>query len=206
MLCFDWNYNLRGVLSLSGTNFYPPEYRQGIDLHKDYRLRGKVKRGFLSFHANSVIPYNNRYMLVTGRGGENKNGRVIMVHRRTLHYHLWIDKLYGPHDGLFITPYYFAVTETDSSSVAMIKTSTWRRPFVEKRLQLSTSESQFWTRGLACNHEGDLLVGRSVWTGDNRLASVVRLGQDGTIMDEYELDIPDYPECRIFQIVLSFPM
>jgi hypothetical protein len=40
-------------------------------------------------------------------------------------------------------------------------------------------------------------------SGDNRLASVVQMAQEGTFIAEYDLELDDYPECRIFQIIPS---
>lgn len=46
VLSFDWNYNLRGVLTFCNTPLYPRRERKKIDISKDYRLRGKLERGF----------------------------------------------------------------------------------------------------------------------------------------------------------------
>lgn len=73
---------------------------------------------------------------------------------------------------------------------------------VAKRLKLPTDKSKFWTRGLARTSDNTFLIGKSVFKSDTlNKASVIRIADDNSIRDEYFLDIDDYPECRIFQIL-----
>jgi glucose/arabinose dehydrogenase len=127
----------------------------------------------------------------------------LKVNRETLQYKLWINRLHGPHDGLFLTPKTFAVTETNGSTVAIFELRRWLKPRLQRRIEMPPGEAQYWTRGLAVAPDGRLYVGRSVWKGDNRLASVVEFTPDGAVIAEHELNLPDYPECRIFQIAPS---
>ena len=203
ILHFDWKRNLQNVLTISNTTLYPSQHRAEVDLTQDYRLRGKVKAGFTSFHANHITSYDDAHVLVTGRGPGPKDGRVLKMDRKTLEYKLWIKGLHGPHDGLFLSSELFAVTETNGSTVAICKLRRWRRPKVVRRIQMPSSENKYWTRGLAVAPDGHLYVGRSVWKGDNRLALVVEFTPDGKVITEHELNLPDYPECRIFQITPS---
>lgn len=203
VLHFDWNRNLQGVLTIPNTNLYPIEHRQDIDLSKDYRLRGKVRPGFTSFHANHITRCDDEHVLVTGRGPGLQDGRVLKVSRKSLKYKVWINRLHGPHDGLFLDPKTFALTETNGSTVAIFKLRRWLKPRLQQRIKMPPSEAQYWTRGMAAVPDGRLYVGRSVWKGDNRLASVVEFTPNGKVIAEHELNLPDYPECRIFQIVPS---
>lgn len=205
VLHFSHNRDLRGVLSFSNTALYPRGLRQEVDIKQDYRYRGKTREGFQSFHANHVTAFDKDYIAVTGRGEGQKNGRVLLVERESLKFRVWLNKLYGPHDGEFLRKDLFAVTETNGSSVALFQLNGWLRPRLRERLPLPQDGSKFWTRGLAKDHNGDLLIGRSVWKGDDRKASLVRMRIDGTVFGVFELDIPDYPECRIFQIVAAIP-
>lgn len=201
LLHFDHRQNLLGVLSLSNTKLYPPNLREPVDLTKDYRLRGKEFDGFRSFHANHVIPFDKDRLLLTGRGAEYNNGRVLMVERDLSKFTVWFKGLRGPHDGIFLDHDYFATTETDSASVAIIRVRGFLGPRLAKRIHLPVGEIKFWTRGLAIAKDGSLLVGRSVWKGDDRKASVINISMNGETLAEYELNIADYPECRIFQII-----
>ena len=202
VLKFDWQWDLQGVLAVPETRLYPRKLRHTVDLNEDYRLRGKVQAGLHNFHANHVTPYDSRYMLVTGRGDLPGGGRVILVNRQNMHYRLWAKGLEGPHDGLFIRLDRFVVTETDTSSVAIVKPSIiWPPTRIERRLFLPSGEKKYWTRGLCLGPEGSLLVGRSVWKGGDGVASVVRISLDGEFISEHALEIENYPECRIFQIV-----
>lgn len=201
VLTFDRDWNLRGVLSITNTSLYPRKIREPVDLSRDYRLHGKSKPGFKSYHANHVVGFDKDHVLVTGRGDKDKNGRVILVHRETMKFRIWLDHLFGPHDGLFTHADRFAVTETNTSAVAIFKITRNMEPQLEQRISIPESEARFWTRGLTARANGNLLVGRSVWKGDDRLASVVELSADGKFVAEHMLEIPDYPECRIFQII-----
>jgi hypothetical protein len=68
---------------------------------------------------------------------------------------------------------------------------------------LPRTEEKYWTRGLAEGPDSTLLVGRSVWKGDVRDASVIQIDRSGNQLAQFALKIPDYPECRIFQIARS---
>ncbi len=200
VLHFDWQHNFLRALSFSNTRLYPSRYRQPIDLTADYRQRGKVKEGFVSFHANHVARLDDAHVLVTGRGDGQAAGRVLKVDRQTLKFGLWIKGIHGPHDGLFLRNGDFALTETNGATVAMYRPRRWGRPRLLRRLALPEAGEAFWTRGLAEDSAGDLVVGRSVWKGSQRNASVVRLSPAGETVTVHDLELPDYPECRIFQI------
>jgi hypothetical protein len=216
VLRFDWEWHLTGVLQISTTEMYPEDIRRTVDLSEDYRLHGKRERGFQTFHCNHVTPYkdyNQQYMLVTGRGHAQHNGRILLVDRETMQHRFWIGFLRGPHDGIFLNWNTFVVTETNSSTLAFIHRWSPRRSFpfvgarVARRVEVPKDErGQFWTRGLCKTNDGSLLVGKSVWAGSDPSlnASVVRMKASGEVLAEYPLDfLGDYPECRIFQIVGS---
>jgi hypothetical protein len=199
LLKFDHDRKLKGVLTFSDTKLYPRAKRTEADLTQDYRLRGKRLHGFLKFHANHVQSFDDKTVLVTGRGHKDTVGRVIKVDRETLEWKPWITKLKGPHDGLFIRPGCYAVTETDTSAIALIDTDRWR-PKVTKRLYVPGGGPKFWTRGLCQGRNGHLFAGRSVWKGDPHLGRVAEFDAEGNFVAEHELPIDDYPECRVFQV------
>lgn len=151
------------------------------------------------------MEYDDGYLLITGRGKGEKGGRVLLVDRDLKGYRLWFSGLNGPHDGIFLPPDFFVFSETNGSSVAILKRRRFLKPKIVSRLYMPYNVNKYWTRGLAADTKGNLLVGRSVWQGDkdNRYASVVQITQDGTAVKEHKLEIEDYPECRIYQIILA---
>jgi hypothetical protein len=203
LLIFDRSRNLEQVLQLSPTALYPQELRAEVDLDQDYRLRGKPEVAFSSFHINHVAILDDEKLLVTGRGARWQTGRVLLVDRRSLAFDIWLAELYGPHDGQFIEPGLFALTETNEDSVAVFKVDGRKPPELLRRIYLPRSVDRFWTRGLAVATNHDLLIGRSAWKGEDRKAIVLRVNLQGEVSAHYELDLPDYPECRIFQILAS---
>lgn len=203
LLHFDHDHRFQKILTLPDTRLYPRKHRHTIDQTQDYRLRGMPHSGFAYFHINNVISYGDDCLLVTGRGKGADNGKVLLVDKDTFSYKVWIKNIYGPHDGALVTPQDFAVTETETSSIAIYDLSRRRGPRLRTRLHLPASEAKYWTRGLAVTPDGDFLVGRSVWKGDDRKASIIRLDAAGALQADHEISLPDYPECRIFQIIPS---
>lgn len=203
VLFFDPERRLERVRSFSDTKFYPPKLRQELDTTQDYRFRGKTFSGFREYHANHVTALDDRRFLVTGRGRRKRGGYVTLVDRRTGSYRPWAKGLLGPHDGLFIEPGLFAVTETDSSTVALIRDRGLLGRWIVRRIELPTGSTRFWTRGLAVGPQGHLYVGQSVWSGDEGQAYIVEMTREGETVARHPLDLPDYAECRIFQIIPS---
>lgn len=201
LLWFDWDKVLRGYLTFSNTALYNNKQRKYLDFSIDYRKRGKEFRGFRAFHNNHVVGYDREHILVTGRGKGHKKGKVLLVDKRFLKYRIWADGLFGPHDGIFLEDGRFAVTETNTASVALIGEKNLFGKRRMERLFLPKNEAKFWTRGLCLDSDGNFLIGKSVWAGEDNKASVVTMTTGGKIVNELFLDIEDYPECRIFQIV-----
>lgn len=200
LLSFDFKHQLTGLFQVSKTSLYPKAIRGPIDTNKDYRLRGKEFAGFRSFHANHVTALNDDYLLLTGRGDKTNNGRVLKVKRDLSDFGVWVKRLLGPHDGLWLSTGRFATTETEGSSIALIEPRGLFGPRLYKRIQLPRTQEKYWTRGLAEGPASSLLIGRSVWKGDTRNASVLQMDLDGNQLNQFQLNIPDYPECRIFQV------
>lgn len=201
VLFFDPERRLERVRTFGDTSYYPAEKRKALDTTQDYRYRGKTFSGFKEYHANHVVPLDARRFLVTGRGRKKEGGHVVLVDRATGRYRTWIAGLNGPHDGLFVAPGLFAVTETDSSTVALIRDRGLFGRKVERRLPLPAGKEKFWTRGLAQGPEGHLYVGQSVWSGAEGQAMVVEMTLEGKTVKQHRLDLPDYAECRIFQVL-----
>lgn len=204
VLFFDSKWNLERVRAFSDTSYYPKHKRKEFDTSQDYRYRGKTFRGFREYHANHVTKLNSRKFLVTGRGRKKGCGHVVVVDRKTGRFRTWIDKLNGPHDGVFVEPDLYAVTETDTSTVALIRDRGLRGRKVERRLSLPEMEEKFWTRGLGVGPQGHLYIGQSVWSGAEGTAYVVEMTSEGEVLTRHPLDLPeDYTECRIFQILYA---
>lgn len=203
VLFFDPDRNLERVVCFAGTSLYPRGKRTKLDTTQDYRYRGKTFSGFKEYHANHVTPLDDGRFLVTGRGRSEGGGHVALVDRKTGQCRAWIRGLYGPHDGLFIEPGLFALTETDRSTVALIRDRGLLGRKVIQRLEMPSGTSRFWTRGLGVAPNGHLLIGQSVWSGDEGQAYVVEMSRTGETVARHELHLPDYPECRIFQVLPS---
>lgn len=203
VLFFDANRGLERVRTFGDTTYYPKDKRRALDAEQDYRFRGKTFSGFKEYHANHVMRLEGDRYLVTGRGRKQGGGHVALVDRRTGKLKTWIRGLNGPHDGLFVAPGIFALTETDSSTVPLIRDRGLLGRRVDRRLELPRSEAKFWTRGLAQGPQGHLYVGQSVWSGDEGQAYVVEMTVEGRTVARHALDLPDYAECRIFQILPS---
>jgi hypothetical protein len=203
VLFFDADRRLERVRAFSDTTFYPQKLRLELDTTQDYRYRGKTFSGFKEYHANHVTPLDDQSYLVTGRGRRKRGGYIARVDRATGRYRTWAKGLLGPHDGLFVEPGLFAVTETDSSTVALIRDRGVLGRKIIRRLELPTGAKRFWTRGLAMGPQQHLLVGQSVWSGDEGQAYVVEITCEGETVARHPLDLSDYAECRIFQIIPS---
>ena len=133
--------------------------------------------------------------------------------------------LYGPHDGIWNGDLFW-VTETTSSTIAAIDNSGK----VLHRKKITGSEKEqikydsvkdflkthvfrllfnhggkritHWTRGL-CVNENFIYVGQSTYAGiEQSKARIVKIDKSTLeIIDCFYLDIPHYPETRIFQII-----
>jgi hypothetical protein len=58
-----------------------------------------------------------------------------------------------------------------------------------------------WTRGL-CVKDQSIFVGQSTWAGDTAPARVVEICKNSSLIKNcLYLDIPEYPETRIFQLI-----
>jgi hypothetical protein len=139
-------------------------------------------------------------------------------------FRIFADKLHGPHDGEWAAGGFW-VTETRISSVCkldetgtvrvrqQVSSRDERTLLMRARLLLISltrksrkrkrtfSRITHWTRGLAVT-DADLFVGQSTWAGDSRArARVVRMDcHTLALKDLFYIDIPDYPETRIFQV------
>ena len=142
-----------------------------------------------------------------------------------IEYSYHAENLHGPHDGIWDQDLLW-VTETTSSTIAAINGNgnvTLRKKIRESEEEEITYDSlkdfikvnfnrifrkhggkriTHWTRGL-CITDHHLYVGQSTWAGEeNSKARIVKVNKaTNAIEDCFYLDIPDYPETRIFQII-----
>jgi len=201
-----------------------------VEKDVDWRLRGKGFRGFKHFHANHVtVSGDTVYLTGRGQGDKSGRiicfDRRQFINKGTLDdgdFRVFADNLHGPHDGEWVAGGFW-VTETRVSSVCKldetgavrmrqkVSSRDERAIMARARLLLNTltrksrkrtfSRITHWTRGLAVIN-GDLFVGQSTWAGDSRArARVVRMdSRTLALKDLFYIDIPDYPETRIFQV------
>lgn len=136
--------------------------------------------------------------------------------------------LYGPHDGFWCNESFF-LTETLSSTLAELDKNgkvlsrrkiqvsdeevdprqipTLRR--IRKRIanrikgRPSFDKTTHWTRGLSMSEER-WFVGQSTWAGDSESEArvVVVCRSSGDILGAFPVQMKDYPEVRIFQVLL----
>ncbi|MEM7660245.1 MAG: hypothetical protein AAF399_29325 [Bacteroidota bacterium] len=140
---------------------------------------------------------------------------------------LFIKNLYGPHDGIWVDGALF-LTETMGSTMARIdengkiefrikvkvgedevdprKISPLKkvRKVVANTIKgrPTLDKTTHWTRGLAVTEDA-FFVGQSTWAGDGESkARVVKIDRKShEILDAYYLDLEDYPETRIYQVL-----
>ncbi len=137
------------------------------------------------------------------------------------------DRLFGPHDGLQVEDLFW-VTETGNASIAGIDADG--KIAVRKKIRGSEDEKvqyeglkdfvktmirekfmnrpgkkvTMWTRGLGVTKDA-FWVGQSTWAGDaTSRARIIKVNRSDYKIDAcHYLDIPDYPETRIFQVYSS---
>lgn len=228
LLLYDFDGKPRASFWASESSLYATP--AAVDKDMDWRLRGKGFRGFKQFHANHVaIAGDTVYLTGRGQGDSSGKvvcfDRQQFINKGTLgndDFRIFADRLHGPHDGEWSADGFW-VTETRISSVCKLDatgTVRVRKKVISRdertarariRLFLSVlsrrsrvkqfSRITHWTRGLAVT-AGDLFVGQSTWAGDSDArARVMRMdSQTLAIKDVFYIDIPDYPETRIFQV------
>lgn len=229
VILYDFDGNPKNVFWAPETKLYPESTKVEKDI--DWRHRGKDFKGSKRFHANHVSVYDGK-VFITGRGRKNNSGRVItfdlnlfLSRQENLDgYTLFMEGLYGPHDGLWDNDRFW-LTETRSSTL----TSCDRSGSIRYRRAVKESENEkinngnlikktinfykklrgkqdfklsHWTRGLTAS-EDRFFVGQSTWAGDDvARARVVTVDKkSGLISNCFYLNIPDYPETRIFQLL-----
>ena len=137
------------------------------------------------------------------------------------------DRLFGPHDGLWADEMFW-VTETGNASIAGMTNSGkiavrkkvrgseaekipyeglqdfLKTTIKEKLLNRPGKKVTMWTRGLGATNDA-FWVGQSTWAGDaTSRARLIKVNKsDHKISDCFYLDIPDYPETRIFQVLAN---
>ncbi|MDX2286257.1 MAG: hypothetical protein NW241_18960 [Bacteroidia bacterium] len=140
---------------------------------------------------------------------------------------LFVKGLYGPHDGTWVDGSVY-LTETMGSTVVKIKPNgkiDFRikvkvsgdevdprkldtLKMLRKRIgnfikgRPTLDKTTHWTRGLAIT-QGFYYVGQSTWAGDQvSRARVVKINRKTrAITDAFYIDVPDYPETRIYQVL-----
>jgi hypothetical protein len=215
----------------SETTAYP-EIKK-IDKTIDWRLCVKGFREFNLFHCNHVEVYKGRVFVTgrggptkNGRVYEFEESEFC----RPGSNHDWspklvVDGLFGPHDGV-VRDDGIWVTETSNSSVAKIGLDG----AIKRRIRLWTSKESgvfgssldnvvagvknrlgkpgpqlsHWTRGLAVTDDY-LYVGQSTWAKSGRSNARVLIvnSKSGSMERVLPIEVADYPEARIFQVIRS---
>ncbi|GAB4419832.1 MAG: hypothetical protein OHK0039_32690 [Bacteroidia bacterium] len=140
---------------------------------------------------------------------------------------LFIKGLYGPHDGTWVDGAMY-LTETMGSTMAKIdqrgniefriKVKVEESELDPRRLSVlkqvrkviantikgrpTLDKTSHWTRGLAVTAD-HYYVGQSTWAGEEGTrARVVKIDRHSQqIVDAFYIDIDDYPEARIYQVL-----
>ena len=231
MILYDFDGSVKGALWMPETFIYDPKVE--VDKEMDWRYKGKDFRGFREYHVNHVEVRGDKvYITGRGNKNQGrvihfaKHDFLTKPKLADEDITLMISGLYGPHDGLWYEDQYW-VTETKNSSIACMDehgeiidrkkiTATedeaikysGAKDFVKYQLRELFNKSgkmvTHWTRGLAIS-DGYIYVGQSTWAGDKESkARVVKIDKSSNkIVDCFYLDIPDYPETRIYQIIAT---
>jgi len=226
LILFDFSGNLISSLWFPETRF-SKDTRQ-VDKNVDWRMRGKTFRGFYDFHCNNVT-IKDGLVYVTGRTGGRiitfqKKEFINSPQLTDRSLTLFKEGLYGPHDGLWHDNLFW-VTETLNSSIAAINPKgkvklrktitategekvTYNNPIeylkynvIRKIRRKHGKRVTHWTRGM-CIIDNSIYVGQSTWAGNTHSrARIIKLDKKSRkITDCLYLDIPDYPETRIYQL------
>ncbi len=228
VILYDFQGHPIASLWFPETHLY--KYPAKVDREMDWSKKGKHFRGFREFHANHV-EVNGNYVYVTGRGEKLNNGKIVYFPKDSFisegkvsdfDLRVYCSSLYGPHDGIWQDTNIW-VTETNKSTIAIIDKNrkvSFRKKVISKegekieyegimdfvkttykRLKGKPVKRTHWTRGL-CITENSVFVGQSVLAGSNSLARVVEICKSSLkVRDCINLDIADYPETRIFQLI-----
>ena len=229
LLLYDFDGNPRASFWVPESCLY--ETPAAVDRDMDWRMHGKGFRGFKEFHANHVTLSGDTVYL-TGRGRGDNSGRVVSFDRRVFiekgslqdsDLTIFADCLQGPHDGEWAENSFW-LTETRTSGLckldatgnvvlrAQVGRDEGSRFFMRLVLYLKAlvraRGRRFsitrWTRGLAIKGD-DIFVGQSTWAGDDvARARVVHMDAHSLeIRNTFYVDIPFYPETRIFQVYIQ---
>jgi hypothetical protein len=229
VILYDFNGNVKASLWMPETKLY--QNRTVVDKEMDWRFKGKDFRGFREYHVNHVEVKNDKVFVTgrgnKNKGRVVYFDLKDFLSKPALDdgdLNIMVNGLFGPHDGLWVNGSYW-VTETKNSSIASLDskgrilsrkkiTETEEEPIrysglkdlikyqTRSLFKKSGKMVTHWTRGL-CISEGSLYVGQSTWAGDEHSkARVVKLSADPLkIINCFYLDIPNYPEARIYQII-----
>lgn len=229
LLLYDFEGTPRAAFWVPESCLY--ETPVAVDRDIDWRMHGKGFRGFKEFHANHVTLSGDTVYL-TGRGRGDHSGRVVSFDRRVFiekgtlqdsDLTIFADHLQGPHDGEWANGSFW-VTETRTSGLCklddagnvvlrvQVGTDDGGKSFMRVMLYLKalfrSGKRRFsitrWTRGLAISG-ADIFVGQSTWAGDDvARARVVQMdAASHEIRNTFYVDIPFYPETRIFQVYIA---
>jgi hypothetical protein len=229
LILYDFQGKPKASLWLSETFIYQPKIE--VDKTKDWRLLGKDFRGFREYHANNVeVKDQYVYLTGRGENSKGRVMRFLksdFINKAKLEdddLELMIQGLYGPHDGTWNNGLYW-VTETMNSSIAGINEKgkvIFRKKVyakneekvgfnslkdllrtIKKRIKRKGGKMvTHWTRGLSVN-QNNIFVGQSTWAGEtSSRARIVKLDKSTKeVTGTFYLDIPDYPETRIYQVI-----
>ena len=230
LLLYDFEGQPRAAFWVPESSLYDKPV--SVDRDMDWRQRGKGFRGFKHFHANHVtVSGETVYLTGRGQEDSSGRvvcfDRQQFVDKGTLaddDFRIFAERLHGPHDGEWSADGFW-VTETRISSVCkldatgavmvrkQVSSHDERTILARARLLFSVlarksrkrrlSRVTHWTRGLAVTAD-DLFVGQSTWAGDRHArARVVRLDcRTLALKDIFYIELPDYPETRIFQVYI----
>jgi len=229
VILYDFGGDPIRAVWFSETAAYP-EFKP-VDKGLDWRLKGKGFRGFHLFHCNHVEVCGGHVYVTGrgGRTKNGRIYRFDRSKFRSksgdigCHPTLVVDGLFGAHDGIFHAGSIW-VTETSNSSIAEVGLNGT----VERRFRLKTGErnghfmdlfdnaiSKFknllgkpgsrltrWTRGLAAT-DGFFYVGQSTLanSGESTARVLVVNIKTGAMENIIPINIDNYPEARIFQLV-----
>ncbi|GJM30503.1 MAG: hypothetical protein DHS20C17_31380 [Cyclobacteriaceae bacterium] len=229
LLLYDFSGAPIASLWMSETFVYQPN--KPVDKSVDWRYRGKDFRGFREYHANNVdVKGNQVYLTGRGENSHgrvirfNKDRFIENKGVSDQELELVVQGLYGPHDGFWRNDLFW-VTETMNSSIAGInekgkvvirkkvfgKDDQYERysgirgvlKVLKKRLKGKGGKMvTHWTRGL-CMNDQHIFVGQSTWAGSTTSKGrVVKMSKDTeSVLDTFYIDIPNYPEPRIYQVI-----
>lgn len=228
---YDFNGKPQAALWIPETSLYKNRATVNKDMDwrhkgKDFRNFHEFHANNVAVHGDSVYvtgrSCNNGRVVRFGKDEFLSKGTV-----KNNDIEVFSSHLYGPHDGLWREDGFF-ITETMGSTVAKIdkrgkiacriKVKTDgseadpRKINALKKIRKvvgnlikgrpTLDKTSHWTRGLAVT-KNHIFVGQSTWAGTTgsraRIVKIDRHSHD--ILDTFYLDIDEYPETRIYQVL-----